>query len=482
MTHAMNSEAAGQLGRFALLVRRAARGAALAVLMVGGAAQADTLADALVGAYNHSGLLEQNRALLRAADEDVASTVAGLRPIINWSADITRSMAYGNRPGGGTIRTGDTDINAGITAELLLYDFGQQRLRIDAAKEAVLATRQTLVSIEQQVLLRAVAAYMNVLRNTRFVELRRSNVRVINESLRAARDRFEVGEVTRTDVAQAEARLASARSGLANAEGDLNQAIEEYIASVGKRPGTLARQPRLPEITRSVDSAKQVAMRNHPDMLKAQFDVASADINVLVAEAAVRPRVTLNGSLGVNEEFNSNNFGQSATVGVRIGGPIYQGGLLSSTKRRALAQRDALRGALHVVRNNVSQNVGVAYAILAATRSSAAASSEAVRAARVAFDGVREEAKLGARTTLDVLNAEQELLDAQANQISAQADVFIAAYQVLASTGQLTARQLNLGVQSYDPTLYYNLVDDAPVPSSQQGKQLDKVLRALGKE
>ncbi|WP_138935156.1 TolC family outer membrane protein [Roseovarius arcticus] len=451
------------------------------------AAYADTLADALAGAYNTSGLLEQNRALLRAADEDVAGTVAGLRPIISWSTDVTRS--YSKTRSGSSVSasfsnssSGSTNLNAGITAEWLLYDFGRTQLTIDAAKELVLSTRQSLVSIEQQVLLRAVQAYMNVQRNTRFVALRRNNVRVIGESLRAAQDRFDVGEVTRTDVAQAEARLSLSRSNLATAEGDLKRAIEEYIAVVGKSPGDISQPPSLPRLTRSEETAKQVALRSHPDMLAAQHDVSTAKLNVLVAEAAMKPRVSLNGSLGVTERLNGNTSADSGSFGLQIGGPIYQGGALSSAKRRAFAQRDAQLGALHVTRDRIRQNVGNAYAILQAARASATATAEAVRAGRVAFDGVNEEAKLGARTTLDVLNAEQEYLDAQANQISAQADVFIAAYSVLESTGELTVRDLQLAVQSYDPAAYYNLVKDAPAALSERGKSLDRVLRKIGNQ
>nr|WP_241188227.1 TolC family outer membrane protein [Pseudohalocynthiibacter aestuariivivens] len=446
-------------------------------------AQADTLADALVGAYNHSGLLDQNRALLRAADEDVAATVAGLRPIINWSTDITRSFSRTPTvPGPGNTNSAATNANAGITAELLLYDFGRTPLQISVAKETVLATRQTLIGIEQQVLLRAVRAYMNVQRNTRFVALRQSNVRVISQSLRAARDRFEVGEVTRTDVAQAEARLSSAESGLAAAQGDLLQAIEEYIAAVGHKPGRLTQPPRLPTITRSVDSAKTVAVRYHPDVLKVQHDVAAAELSILVADAAMKPRVTLNGSLGVREELGGSSFSRQGSFGIQAAGPIYQGGGLSAARRRAMAIRDAQRGLLHITSHAVRQNVGNAYAILRAAQAVATSSNDEVRAAQVAFNGVREEAKLGARTTLDVLNAEQELLNAKANQISAQADVYIAAYSVLSSMGQLTAKDLNLAVQTYDPSAYYNLVKTAPVPSSKQGKQLDRVLRSLGKQ
>ncbi len=457
---------------------------AVALSVIAPAAMSDTLADALAGAYNTSGLLEQNRALLRAADEDVASPVAGLRPIISWSTDVTRT--YNRRSGSTTTlangSSGATSLNAGITAEWLLYDFGRTSLSIDAAKELVLSTRQSLIAIEQQVLLRAVQAYMNVLRNTRFVALRQNNVRVIDESLRAAQDRFEVGEVTRTDVAQAEARLSLSRSNLATARGDLERANEEYVAVVGKRPGTLEQAPSLPRLTRTEDTAKQVALRSHPEMLAAQYNVSAANLNVLVAEAAMRPRVSLNASVGLSERLNGDTNNETGSFGVQIGGPIYQGGALSSAKRRAFAQRDAQLGLLHQTRDQLRQNVGVAYAILESARASAAASADQVRAGRVAFDGVNEEANLGARTTLDVLNAEQEYLDAQANQISAEADVVIAAYAVLESTGELTVRDLNLAVQTYDPSAYYNLVKDAPAALSGRGKSLDRVLRKIGNQ
>jgi outer membrane protein len=444
-------------------------------------ARAENLADALASAYNHSGLLEQNRALLRAADEDVAIAVAALRPIINWSADITRSFGRTSLSTG-TVGIQQTEVNLGISASLLLYDFGRTEFQIDAAKETVLATRDALVSVEQQVLLRAVQAYMNVRRNSRFVSLRENNLRLIRQELRAAKDRFEVGEVTRTDVALAEARLAAARSGLAIAQGELVQSVEEFRAAMGRKPGNLQAPRRAPNLSGDVEAAKAVAVRKHPDMLKAQRDISAAELLMKAADAAKKPTVSLVGRLGAGEEVYGDDYSRTGSVGVQVTGPIYQGGALTATKRKAQAQRDGLRARLHVVRLQVMQNVGNAYAQLRATRASVIANQEQVRAARVAFRGVREEATLGARTTLDVLDAEQDLLDAEANLISAEADVMIASYAVLASMGELTAKDLRLNVQTYDPAAYYNLVKDAPIEGSKQGKQLDRVLKALGKE
>ena len=431
------------------------------------AASAETLADALTYAYDNSGLIDQNRALLRAADEDVAQSVASTLPVINWAATATSSAP----------RTTGADLisaTATISASLTIYDSGANQLAIDAQKELVLGTRQSLVNIEQQVLLRAIEAYMNVRRNSEFVALRQSNVNVIRQELQAANDRFEVGEVTRTDVSLAEARLAEARSLLASAQGNLTQSGEEFRAAVGRAPGRLDPVSPAP-VSRSINDAKAFAVRNHPSMLESQHSVAAAELNIRRAEAANNPSVSLDASVGFDDEFD---FGRQ--VGVTISGPIYQGGRLSSVVRQYMAQRDAARAGLHITSHSIEQQVGNAYSSLEVARASRQASEEQIRASTVAFRGVREEATLGARTTLDVLNAEQELLDARANQISAQADEVIASYTMLYATGLLTAQHLRLPVQQYDPSAYYNLVKDAPVSTSDQGAALDRVLRAIG--
>ncbi|MFZ5965064.1 TolC family outer membrane protein [Thalassococcus sp. BH17M4-6] len=450
---------------------------------VSAAAQADTLADALVGAYNSSGLLDQNRALLRAADEDVAQAMAALRPVINWAGDVTRSFGTSRSANtlGTVVGSASNTASIALVGELTLYDGGQNRLAIDAAKESVLATRQALIAIEQQVLLRAVQAFMEVRRATETVALRQNNLRLITQELRAARDRFEVGEVTRTDVALAEARLAAAKSNLAAAQGTLRSAQEEYRVAAGRRPGPLTPPSRVPELPRDLDTATAIAVRTHPELRRAQRLVTVAELSIQRAKAAMKPTVSLTGRLSVTENFDNNSFSRGGSVGIEAGGPIYQGGRLSSLVRQAMSNRDAQRSNLHVVRLGIEQNVANALVQLNVARASQAAGDDQVRAAQVAFRGVREEATLGARTTLDVLNAEQELLDARAALISTTVDEFIAAYTVLATMGRLTAKDLGLAVQRYDPTEYYNLVKDAPV-LSRQGEKLDRVLRALGKE
>ena len=437
-------------------------------LMTAPAAQAETLASALSSAYNNSGLLDQNRALLRAADEGVAQSIAATLPVISWSVTANSTRTFGD------FATTTNNTTARISGSLTLYDGGANQLAIDAQKELVLSTRQTLRGVEQDVLLRAVQAYMNLLSAQEFVQLRESNVRVITQEFRAAQDRFEVGEVTRTDVALAEARLAAARSLLAAAQGDQAISAEEFRAAVGRNPSGGASVSPAP-VSRTVAEAKAFAVRNHPAILEVQHSVAAAELNIRRAETALGPSVSLNSFVQTDQDFNS-----TAQIGVTVGGPIYNGGLIPSQIRQLTSNRDAARSGLHLTRIAIEQQVGNAYASLQVARASRQASDQQIAAARVAFQGVREEATLGSRTTLDVLNAEQELLDAEANRIAAQSNEVVASYSLLAAMGLLTADHLNLPVQQYDPAAYYNLAKEAPVAISEQGAALDRILEALG--
>ena len=469
------------------LVKKMQAGAvALSVLaMVPMQAAAETLADALASAYEHSGLLMQNRSLLRAADEDVAVSLSALRPIVGWTAKAERSFSKYenalNTPN--TTHLSATEATIGLSASLLIYDGGSSKLAVEAAKETVLATRQQLVSIEQQVLLGAVQAYMNVVRDAQIVELRRNNLRLVARELQAAKDRFEVGEVTRTDVALAEAQLAGGRANLAVAQGNLMASKEQYAAAVGHKPGSLRAPGGLPQVPGKVDEARAIAERRHPDLAAVQHGIQAAEYGVQRARAAMGPSVKLQGTYGYTRDLNNDQyFSQGGTVSLGLEQPIYRGGQLSALVRQAMANRDAQRGRLHATRNTVRQQAGSAWAGFASAKAQLTASGQQIEAARIAFEGVREEAKLGSRTTLDVLIAEQDLLDAESNRITARASEVTAAYSVLASMGLMTAENLKLKVERYDPEAYYNLVKTAPINRSKRGKQLDKVLKAIGKE
>ncbi|MFD1341439.1 TolC family outer membrane protein [Litorisediminicola beolgyonensis] len=458
--------------------------AAFLSLAAAQAAQSDTLADALVGAYKTSGLIDQNRAVLRAADEDVAQAVAELRPVLNWSAEIQReyTKTFSGLPGvSQSVSQVEDSAILGLSAEWTVYDFGRNKMGVDVAKEAVLVARDELISTEQQVFLRATEAFFELRRALLNVDLRQSNNRLIQQELRAARDRFEVGEVTRTDVSLAEARLAATRSALAVAQGNVVIAQEEYLAAVGSRPGPLQPPSALPSLPGSVDAATGVALRTHPEIRAQQRRVTLSELGIAIAKLQRKPTVTLQGRAGFSDSLDGDAWAQTGEISLGATGPIYRGGELSSLVRQAMAERDQQRALLLQVTEQVRQTVANAYVQLNVARANIAAGQNQVRASRVAFEGVREEATLGARTTLDVLDAEQELLDARTTLISATVDEYLAAYNVLAAIGQLTAEDLRLPVQRYDPTEYYKLVKDAPF-RTKQGDQLDRVLKALGKE
>jgi outer membrane protein len=351
-------------------------------------------------------------------------------------------------------------------------------LSIDLAKESVLALREALVNVEQNVLYNGVAAYMNVIRASEFVALRDNNLRLITQELRAATDRFELGEVTRTDVSLAEARLALSRANLAAAQGDYNAAREQFKAVTGHYPGRLAAAPAAPRTATSLEEARAIALRTHPSIRQAQRQVTISELAMEIALTAMKPTISAGARVGLADTGNT-----SGQLTLQMTGPIYSGGKLSAQYRKAVAQRDAARAALLQQGVIVGQNVAVAWAQIAVAAAQLQASEQQIRASTVAFRGVREEATLGARTTLDVLNAEQDLLDAQANRISAYTTYYTATYALLREMGLLTVDHLKLGIVTYDPAGYYNAVKDAPVRKvSPQGQKLDRVMKSLGKK
>lgn len=437
--------------------------------MAAGPAASETLTDALATSYRNSGLIAQNRAVLRAADEDVAQSVALLRPAIGYALGANYSdPSFGD----------DLTASLSVTANMLLYDFGRSDLTTEAAKETVLAARAALVDVENTVLMNTVTSYMAVRRSEAFVNLRENNVRLLTEQLRATQDRFEVGEVTRTDVSLAEARLAAARSGLAAEQGGLARAREQYKAVVGRYPGALAQPPKSPAIPATEEAARSVARKENPQVQQVQHQVKATELLAERAARNVYPSLNASGRISVDD-----NGDDSLSLGIELSGPISQGGAISSAVRKAQAQKDQARALLYTTGLQVDQQVGNAYANLAVAVASIDASDRQVKAAQLALEGVREELQLGARTTLEVLDQEQELLDAQTNRVAAEVDRYLAVYQALDATGLLTAERLGLNVPIYDPAAYYNAVKDAPgYLVSPEGKKLDRVLKAIGKE
>jgi len=302
-------------------------GMAVAMTLVApGAGRADSLRAAMSDAYVNSALLEQNRFLLRLDDEGVAQAVAQLRPTLSFVASANRDLVADT-----------TTATASLVAEWVLYAGNSRRLAIEAARETVLAARQGLVDVEQQVLRDAVTAYLNVWRDLQVVNVREANVRVVTQQLRAARDRFEVGEDTRTDVAQAEARLAQARSALAAARGQLEISRELFALAVGRYPGALAGPGPVPGLPRSEEEADGLARQNAPSILRLQHEVTAAELAVQGARASYRPTITLDGrATNTFESPFPGGEGEGASIGLTLTQPIYRGGQLASLERQAL--------------------------------------------------------------------------------------------------------------------------------------------------
>ena len=441
-----------------------------ASLAFAGAGQAESLKSALAKAYENSGVLAQNQALLNAADESVVAAAGALLPAVQASI----SQSYRKTEGVSDI---SDSTSFSISARMPIYDFGRGQLGIDLAKEAVAGTRLQLASIEQSVLLNAIEAFMQYRQVTELVRLRENNLKVIDQELRAANDRFEVGEITRTDVAMAEAAKAQSLSALAQARGDLERSTEAYMMAVGSKPNSPDAPVNLPSLPASASAAKAAAAKGHPDVLAAQSQVKQAEIRLAQAEANAMPSISLSGSLSRSDQ-TSLNMTSSANLGVEATFPLYQGGQIDSGVRQATAQLSSAKSALRVAVLNSDLQVGSAYARLTVARANMQATEQQIAAAQIAFDGLREEAKLGARTTLDVLNAEQNLLDAKANRVIASTEVVNATYAVVAALGQLSAKGLGLQVDLFDPEAYAATVQTAA--PSMRGLQLDKVLGKLG--
>lgn len=436
-----------------------------------GPAHAESLTDTFIQAYRASPLLDQQRLLLRSLDEDVAVAVSALRPSVNGRAAFSKTVTD-------TLPT-TTGGSLSLILDYTLADGGQRLLRIGAAKEAVLASRFGLVQQEQQVLLNAAEAYLSLLQSLRNVDLRELNLRLLEQQLNAARDRFEVGEVTRTDVTIAEARQAAAQSLLANARGQVDIQREIYRLVTEVLPtGSLQAPPASPELPANVERAQALALQIHPLISSLQHEIVAATLIADAAEADRLPTVRFQGSVGIDRRVRE----PSAALSLQGDVPIYNGGRLSALNRRALLNAQATRAELAQQSRAITNGVGQAYALLSIARAQIVASRQQVRSAQLAFEGFREEALLGARTTLDVLDAEQELLDARTSALQAEIDAQLAVYQVLASIGLMTTDHLGLNVERYDPTIYYNAVSRAPAVSpSEQGGRLDSVLRRFGR-
>jgi outer membrane protein len=339
----------------------------------------------------------------------------------------------------------------------------------------VLGARETLRNNEQNVLFDSAAAYMNVLRDTAILNLERNNIEVIEEQLRQTQERFNVGEVTRTDVAQAESRLAFARSRASRAEADLRSSVAQYRRNIGVEPRQLAPGRPLDRLLpRSIDEALRIAIDEHPAIIAALHGVDVAELQVRIVEGELAPTLGVSGSATWQNRNSSgggvgaigfdtdNRSGEttSASIIARLTIPIYEGGEVAARTRQSKETVGQRRLEADSVRDQVRAAVISAWGQLEAARAQVTASQQGVEAAETALSGVREEARVGQRTTLDVLNAQQELLTARVNLITAQRERVVGTYAVVQAAGRLNSRYLALNVQHYRPKVHFDQVKD----------------------
>ena len=427
-----------------------------------------SLTSVLAAAYKNSNELKVARANLRRVDEGVAAarSAKGASVTGNASASVSRNFGAGST---------SSNQSVSITGSQQLYDGGQDDKAIEAARMNVLAQRESLRATEQNVLLSAVAAFFNVRRDQRSVAQQKNNVSVLRQQVRAAQDRFDVGEVTLTDVSQTRARLASAISQLALAEGNLRNSLQNFRATTGTKVTKLHAPKSTPRLPKSARAAEAVAIKKHPRILQSQFSTKAAQLTLdqvnLNRKATVSATIT--GRAFKNNSLNGD--GSSIEAGINATVPIFQGGALDSARRSALASLHAAEAQLQLNGVITRQNVNSAYVQWQTARSAKKAVQSQIKASQIAFEGVREEAKLGARTTLDVLDAEQELLSAQSSLISANRDEFVAAYSVLSEMGLLTVDYLKLPVKKYDPDVNYIKANTKAKFDTRKFKLLDKL-------
>jgi outer membrane protein len=427
-----------------------------------------TLGEALAQTYRTNPTIMAERQTLRATDEDVALARARGRPRVDATSSLNQDLVTVNTAGLNRGRNG-RDFNAGAEASLPIYAGGTIRNSIRAADVRVEAGRADLRATEGDVFTEAVAAYMDVIRDRSIVELNRNQVRVLETNLQATRDRFEVGDLTRTDVAQSDARLSLARSSLATAEGRLEASEENYRRVIGNLPPDLAPPPALPVLPPDPDQATETALANNADLAAIAARARAAGYDVRVARGGRLPTLSIVGSgayfnaLGRADEAAEVaegtlvNSRTSAGVGLSLRLPLYQGGAASAQVRQAQAIRGQLLEQSIAVERLVVSNVRGAFAAYQSANEAIESNTIAVAANQLALEGTRAEQTVGTRNILDVLNAEQELLNSQVLLVTARRDAYVAGFQLLDAMGMAEAEDLNIEGTGplYDPTINY---------------------------
>lgn len=437
--------------------------AALAATIVA-PAEAETLRDALAKAYRDNPTITASRAQQRANDENVPLAKAQGRPGVSATGTINENFVRT----GNSFTTPERIAQGAVSLNVPLFSGGAVRNAIRAAETRVEAGQASLRGTEATTFTDVVAAYNNVLRDEAIVSLNGQNVKVLETNLTAARDRFQVGDLTRTDVAQSEARLSVARGQLQTAQANLIGSRENYIRLVGEAPGALEPPPPLPNLPDSPDAAVEVALRDNPALLAARRQRDATAYDIRVAQAGRLPTIGVGvgenytnylGSLGQGTGLGAGQQGASTFVGLNLSLPIFQGGRPAAQIRQAQAQRgQAIENAIAAERQVIASSRS-SYAMWRSSKEVIQSAEDAVRANRLSLEGVRAENSVGNRTILDILNAEQELLNSQVTLVSARRDAYVAGFALLAAMGHAEARDLGLdGGPLYDPTVNYRAV------------------------
>lgn len=410
-------------------------------------AAAETLNEALAAAYAGNPTLLGQRAQLRAVDEGLPEARAGYRPTVSATGEA------------GVADGGAKPLSYGLAVSQPLYSGGRTAASTSRARNLILAERARLHSIEQTVLLQSATAYMDVLRDTAVLELNVKTEQVLRREQNATEDRYRVGELTLTDVAQARARLAGAVAGRITAQGNLEATRAEYVRVIGKAPESLQEPRPTGELPASLEETLDRAQADNPDLTAARRQEHASTDEIRLAKGNMRPTISLEGSVSHSEDTSIKNFeSDSASVVAQLSVPLYQAGGASARVRRAKQAASQRRILVDEAERSARAQATAAWQALAVARARVSQFQSQVEANKTALEGTREQARVGSRILLDVLNAEQELLDAQVSLVVAQRDSFVAGLQVLASVGRLTARDLALPVEFYNETGYYNAV------------------------
>src|SRR5271165_316554 len=444
--------------------------AGVIVVLVAVSTQAQTLTDALAEAYNTNPQLLAQRALLRATDEQVPQALSFWRPTVNFTGQVggTRSAFTGGSTGLPTLggrSTYTTFYENSLAVQITqpIYRGGRTEAQTRQAINTVESTRAQTLAVETTVFQAVAMAYLDVVRDQALVEVDRNNVEVLRKQLEATQDRFRVGEVTRTDVAQAESSLAQAQGTLVAQQGTLEISRAEYVRAVGHPPGRLLLPRDRPALPATREEALSLAANNNFSVISATFAELAARDNIGVVRGQLLPQISLVGSLNRSFAPSVTLNGaqeQSASISAQMTMPLYEGGAIYSQTRQAEQTVGQRRSQVDDARRAAVQTATQFWATLQAARASISSFAAAVRAAQIALEGTQQEALVGTRTVLDVLIANQTLLQTQSQLVMAQHDAALAEFNVAASVGRLIAPELNLPVRLYDMERHYKEVKD----------------------